>query len=497
MPAAPLIQFNHIHKRFPGVHALRDVTLGIERGAVHALCGENGAGKSTLGRILAGIHTPDQGTIIVESKPRRFHSPRDAMNAGIGMVHQEPAFCENLSVAENLCLGQLPRRGPFLSRRKLLRLAAQRLAAVQADIAPHRRVGELPVSQQQLVQIAAAVARGARILIFDEPTSSLCRPESQRLFALIKQLQSRGVTSLYVSHRLDEIFQLCDTITVLRDGCLVATRPANELDRDRLVQLMIGRPLQPYCPRHLGRPPGDELLRVENLCVAGKLHSISFALRAGEILGLAGLVGAGRTELAQALFGLAPLCSGKLFLRGKPVCIRSPVAAMRQALGLIPEDRKRHGLVLSLEARANISLPTLERVSRFGWVRRTAERRVAQKYFDALRVKAPSVETLTANLSGGTQQKIVLAKWLAADCRVLIVDEPTRGVDVGAKAEIHALIDQLAADGNGVLLISSDLPELLALSTRLLVLRAGRIAGELTRQCATQQSLMRLMAGIG
>ena len=492
----PIIQFRGIGKRFPGVQALRDVSFDVAPGSCHALCGENGAGKSTLGKILAGIYAPDEGELIVDGKAARFGSPSDAMAAGIGIVHQELAFCENLTVAENLCLSQLPARATFVSRREVLRRAREYLAAIQAKIDPAKLVGELPVSQQQLVQIAAAVSHGARILIFDEPTSSLSQIESEHLFELIKQLQTQGVTAIYVSHRLEEIYRLCDTITVLRDGQQVGTKPATELDQGGLVQMMIGRALEAYFPGHLQAEPGEEVLRVENLSSPGKFESISFQLRAGEVLGFAGLVGAGRTEIAEALFGLDRLATGQVYVNGKPMPLRHPSVAMRRHVGMVPEDRKRHGLVLMMNGRENTSLPTLERFAGLGWVRPAAERRVAQKYFELLHVKAPSIESVAAGLSGGNQQKVVLGKWLAADCRVLIVDEPTRGVDVGAKAEIHGLIDELANNGNGVLLISSELPEVINLSTRILVLRNGHIVGEVSRTNASQETLMRLMAGL-
>ena len=491
-----IIQFKGIGKRFPGVQALRDVSFDVARGSCHALCGENGAGKSTLGKILAGIYTPDEGELIVDGKAARFGSPSDAMAAGIGIVHQELAFCENLTVAENLCLGQLPARATFVSRREMLRCARESLAAIQAKIDPTKLVGALPVSQQQLVQIAAAVSHGARILIFDEPTSSLSQIESEHLFELIKQLQARGVTAIYVSHRLEEIYRLCDTITVLRDGQHVGTKPATELDQSGLVQMMIGRALEAYFPNHLRAEPGEELLRVEDLSSPGRFENISFQLRAGEVLGFAGLVGAGRTEIAEALFGLDRLATGRVYVNGKPMPLRHPSVAMRHHVGMVPEDRKRHGLVLLMNGRENTSLPTLERLAGLGWVHPAAERRVAQKYFDLLHVKAPSIESVAAGMSGGNQQKVVLGKWLAADCRVLIVDEPTRGVDVGAKAEIHGLIDDLANKGNGVLLISSELPEVINLSTRILVLRNGKIVSEVSRAQASQEVLMRLMAGL-
>ena len=494
----PIIEFKGVTKRFPGVLALNDVSINIRRGSCHGLVGENGAGKSTLGKTLAGIHPLDGGQILVDGKPVRINSPRDALDAGIGMVHQELAFCENLTVAENLCLGQTPTNGLFVSHRRMIERAKEQLVAIGAKIDVHRRLGELPIGQRQMIQIAAAVGRGARILIFDEPTSSLSQAESQRLFDLIRRLQADGVTSIYVSHRMDEIFDLCDTISVLRDGRLVDTVPISDLDEASLVSMMIGRPYEAYFPSHLEAEQGKELLRVEGLSSPGKFESISFTLHAGEILGLAGLVGSGRTEIAEALFGLDPRATGRVFIEGKQVDILGkPRAAMNMGLGLVPEDRKRNGLVLSMNAKENITLPTLNRLATLGWVHRKAEESVARKYFDIMRVRAPSISAVSASLSGGNQQKLVIARWLTAKCRVLLVDEPTRGVDVGAKAEIHNLIDDLAAKGSGILLISSELPEVLNLSTRLITLRNGRIAGELSREEASQEAVMRLMAGVG
>ncbi|HEV8254711.1 MAG TPA: sugar ABC transporter ATP-binding protein [Vicinamibacteria bacterium] len=494
--STPAVRFEGITKRFPGALALEDVSFDVARGSCHALCGENGAGKSTLGRILAGIHAPDGGRLIVEGREVRFEDPRAALAAGIGMVHQELAFCDNLSVAENLCLSHLPRRGVVVSRDQMRRRARQLLQDVGAEaIDVTRRAGELTVGQQQMVQIAAAVGSGARIVVFDEPTSSLSRYEADRLYELIGRLRARGVTCLYVSHRLEEIFRLCDTVTVLRDGRHVATQPAAQLDEGALVRLMIGRTLEEYFPGHLAAQPGAELLRVEGFSSPGRFAGVSLAVRAGEVLGLAGLVGAGRSELAQAIFGLDPEARGRVFVEGRPVAIRSPAYAMRLGLGLVPEDRKRQGLVLTMSALANTTLPILPRLARLSWILRRQEHRLGGEQFERLRVRTPDLGFVAAGLSGGNQQKIVMAKWLAARCRILLLDEPTRGVDVGAKAELHALIDRLAAQGSAVLLISSELPELIALSTRIVVLREGRVAGELSHAEASQESLMRLMAG--
>jgi ribose transport system ATP-binding protein len=493
-PAA--VRFEAVGKRFPGVTALEDVSFEVAPGSCHALCGENGAGKSTLGRILAGIHAPDGGRLLVEGRPVHFRGPREALQAGVAMVHQELAFCLNLSVAENLCLGQLPARRLFVRRAELRRRALQMLAGIGVDLDVDRAVGSLTIGQRQMVQIASAVSTGARVIVFDEPTSSLSEHDAAQLFQLIGRLRGQGVTCLYVSHRMPEIFRLCDTVTVLRDGRHVATRPTASLDEASLVQMMIGRRLEAYFPDHVGGEPGAERLRVEGLTSPGRFADVGFRLRAGEVLGLAGLVGAGRSELAQALFGLDPDVAGRVFVNGQPAVLHGPVEAMRLGLGLVPEDRQHQGLVLALSGAMNTTLPILKRISRLLFVRRDEERRITAEHFARLRVRTPGLEFPVAGLSGGNQQKIVLAKWLAARCQVLMLDEPTRGVDVGAKAEIHGLVDKLALEGNAILLISSELPELLALSTRILVLRGGRVAGEVSRAEATEESVMRLMAGV-
>ncbi|HZI42432.1 MAG TPA: sugar ABC transporter ATP-binding protein [Gemmatimonadaceae bacterium] len=491
------VRFEHISKRFVGVQALNDVSLQVAKGSCHALCGENGAGKSTLGKILAGIHAADTGRLFLDGREESFASPRDALNAGVGMVHQELAFCENLSVAENLLLGDIPSRRGIVDRGAMERRAREMLDEIGADVDVRATVRELTIAQQQLVQIAVAVCGGAAIIIFDEPTSSLSQAEAERLYALIEQLRSRGVTCIYVSHRMPEIYRLCDTISVLRDGRHVATHAAGDLPEAELVRLMIGRSLGEYLPQAIDRAPGKELLRVEGLTVAGRFRDVSFTLREGEIVGLAGLVGAGRSELAHAIFGLDAPTSGSIVVDGEPVTMRKPKDAIRLQLGLVPEDRKRQGLVLSEGGLQNTSLPILDRLSRAGFVRRTEERELTQSYFTKLRVRTPSLDAPVAGLSGGNQQKVVLARWLAANARVLILDEPTRGVDVGAKAEIHGLIRDLAGRGNAVLLISSELPEVIALSHRILVMRQGELVAEVAHQNATQEVLMRLMAGVG
>ena len=489
------ISFSHITKRFPGAVALSDVSFDVRAGSCHAVCGENGAGKSTLGKILAGLQKPDDGEILLDGRPVRFDSPRDALASGVAMVHQELAFCENLTVGENLCLGRLPRRFGFVRRDVIHSRAQELLATVSAPIDPARCMDTLTVGEQQLVQIACAVAAGAKVIVFDEPTSSLGGDDVERLFTLIGELQARGVTIIYVSHRMMEIHRLCDEITVLRDGRHVVTRPASELDESALIQLMIGRRLEQYFPKSADEQRGDERLRVEGLARGAAFSDVSFTLHAGEVLGLAGLIGAGRSEIAQSIFGLEPATRGSVWVRGKRANIRSARDAVRLRIGFVPEDRKKQGLVLSMRTGENSTLSTLPLFARFGWIDRQREGGVIRRLFDRLRVRA-TPDAITAELSGGNQQKIVMAKWLAADCDILILDEPTRGVDVGAKAELHAWIDELASHGCAVLLISSELPELINLSTRILVLRKGRIAGEVARAGATQDGLLRLMTGI-
>ena len=498
--SAAAIELVGVSKQFPGVRALDDVSLRIAAGACHALCGENGAGKSTLGKLLAGIETPDRGEIRLDGRPVRFQGPRDALRAGVGIVHQELAFCDNLSVAENLCLGGLPRRGPFVSRTDMARRARAQLEAIDADLHldVDKPVGELTVAEQQVLQIAAAVGGGARIVVFDEPTSSLSQHEAERLYQLLGRLRERGTTCVYVSHRMPEIFRLCDTVTVLRDGRHVLTSPAGELDESALVQAMLGRhgrQVEQVLPGGQPPPTGDIVLRVEGLSSPPRFAGVSFEVRAGEVVGLAGLVGSGRSDVAQAIFGLDGAARGRIEVGGLALPLGSPVEAMRAGIGLVPEDRKRQGLVLGLSGLENVTLPVLPELARWGWIRPAAAKARARDAFARLKVRVPDLDGPAVGLSGGNQQKLVLAKWLAANCRLLILDEPTRGVDVGAKAEIHALVRELAGSGTAILLISSELPELLALSTRFLVLREGRVAGELPAG-ADQASLLRLMAGV-
>jgi ABC-type sugar transport system ATPase subunit len=487
-----VIEFQRLSKSFPGVAALRDVTFAVQTGTCHAILGENGAGKSTLGKILAGLYQPDGGRIVIDGTPQQFASPRAAQQAGVGIVHQELVFCPNLSVAENLCLHDLPKRGWLLDRAALRARSRELLAQIGFEIDPDRPLASLSIAQEQLVQIAAALGLGARIFVFDEPTSSLGRNETAHLFSLIRRLRQEGATILYVSHRLEEIFELCQTVTVLRDGQHVATRPIGEVDHDALVQLMVGRAVKSTPPAARTAAAGQERLRVRGLSSPGKFSGVSLSVSAGEIVGLAGLVGAGRTELTEALFGLDRQAAGDVQIDGETADISSPARAQAQGIALIPEDRKRHGLV-----RENLSLPVIDRFRRrLGRADRRAEREFALSLISRLSIRAAHTEVATGSLSGGNQQKIVFARGPAADCRILIVDEPTRGVDVGAKHEIHALIRHMAENGAAVLLVSSDLPELLSLSHRVVVLRAGKVVSELTSQQADSETVLRKMAGI-
>ena len=490
----PILQLSGITKQYPGVIALDSVDVDIQAGTVHALVGENGAGKSTLGKVICGLVSPDAGTVRLRGENVAFSDPGEAVRAGIGMVHQELLFCENLTVAENLSLGDTPRRGIFVDRSEMTARAVRALQRIGADVDPHSRLGSLPVAVQQMVQIAGAVDKGAAVLIFDEPTSSLSHAESERLFGLIDQLKSEGVTCIYVSHRMNEIFRLCDTITVLRDGKHVVTKATREFTHDSLVAAMIGRDLIKSDAQAFEL--GDIALSVSNLQSPGKFHNVAFEVRKGEIVDLAGLVGAGRTEVLEAIFGLDKQATGDIQVLGQSLRIGSPQRSIDQRIGLVPEDRKRHGLVLGMRIRENETLPILPRISRLGFVQRGKERETAKKYFDRLRVRAPGLESITGGLSGGNQQKVVLAKWLAAECDVLMVDEPTRGVDIGAKSEIYDILREVTASGKAVLMVSSELSELIGIADRILVFRNGSIVGEVARTDATEETLIRLMTGV-
>ncbi|MEI6257413.1 MAG: sugar ABC transporter ATP-binding protein [Planctomycetota bacterium] len=491
-----MIELRNISKHFGGVRALTDVSLRIDRGHVHGLMGENGAGKSTLGKVLSGIHTPDTGEILLDGKPHRFRSPADALAAGVGMVHQELAFCPDLSVAENLCMGHYPRRRGLVDRAAMRMRASQLLQEIGLSIDVDRPMRDLSTAQEQGVQIAAAVGTNARVIVFDEPTASLSARESEALFELIGKLKARGITLIYVSHRMPEVLALCDTISVLRDGAYVGELSRGQATHEKLVEMMTGRVIN--MDRTGGtRSPGPVRLAVRGLCSPGKFSDVSFDVRAGEIVGVAGLVGAGRSEVACAIFGLDARASGKVLVDDKPLELGSVTRSIGAGISLVPEDRKRQGLVLSMSVRHNTTLASLDLISTGPILNLARDECTASDMVTRLGTKTASIDTPVRQLSGGNQQKVVIGKWLARSGVVLIVDEPTRGVDIGAKQVIHQLLDRLARQGTAILMISSELPELLASADRILVMREGRLLTDVPSANADEQILLRLMVGTG
>ncbi len=483
------VEIRRLSKSFGGVRALREVSFDIRPGEAHALCGENGAGKSTLIKILAGVYRPDAGDVVAWDRPLAPGDVAAAEAAGVAVIHQEPAAFPHLDAAANVFVGrEIRRRSGLLDWPTMRRETRTLLRELEADLEITRPVGELSLAQRQLVAIARALSQECRLLILDEPTASLSERETDALFRVIRRLQDRGVAVLYVSHRLEELFALADRVTVLRDGRHVATRPVGDVTREELIRLMVGRPV--------GKPParrkalGAALLEVEGLTREGEFYDVALSVRAGEILGLAGLVGAGRSELACCLFGLTRPDRGSVRVAGAPLPPGSPAAAIAAGLALSPEDRRRQGLALPLLVEENLVMARLRAAG--GLRRPKVERALAERMMAALDVRAAGPAAPAETLSGGNQQKVVLGKWLAAEPRVLLLDEPTRGVDVGAKADIHQRILDLAEQGMATLLISSDLPELLALCDRIAVMREGRVAGALSRADATPERVLRL-----
>lgn len=492
----PLLAMRGITKAFPGVVALRDVDFDLRPGEVHVIVGENGAGKSTLIKILSGVHQADGGTIHIEGQEVHLSSPREARRRGISTVYQEFNLVPQLRVDENLYLGQEPLAGPlgWVDRARRAREAQELLRSLEIPVAPSHPVRALGVAEQQLVEIAKALSRDARILVLDEPTATLTAHEIPRLFRAIRRLTARGVGVIYISHRLEELGEIGDRVTVLRDGRRVATAPVGALSVDEIIRLMVGREVREKYPK-VPVPVGEEILRVEGVSRRGVLQDVSFVLRRGEIVGIAGLVGAGRTELAMALFGAAPPDSGTILVRGRPVSLRSPRDAIRAGVALLPEDRKRQGLVLVQSVATNITLPTASRLVRWGLLDHRRLREVAQRFASALRIVTPGLDRRVVYLSGGNQQKVVLAKWLATESEVVIFDEPTRGIDVGARIEVYQLMTELVQRGAGVLMISSELPEILGMSDRILVMRRGRLVGQFRREAATAEQVMAAALG--
>lgn len=500
MTLSPYVEVRSITKRFPGVVALKDVSLSISRGELHAICGENGAGKSTLMKILAGVIPDYEGELRLAGRQVRFAGTRDAEAAGISIIHQELNLVGSLSVAANIFLGREVRRAAwFLDERRMERAAADLFAQLETDIRPSRLVRELRVGDQQLVEIAKALSLRSEILIMDEPTSALTDQEADRLFRVIGRLQAQGVTILYISHKMDEIFRLADRITVLRDGTLVRTLDRQQTNRREITHLMVGREIESV-QLGVGRRPGAPLLEVRNLSLAWpgharrwRLENISFVLRRGEVLGIAGLMGAGRTELLECLFGAAsPPPQGTMLLDGQPAAFTHPSQAKAAGMAMVGEDRKRLGLFARMTVRENITLCTLRESLRAGLIRDQRERRHAQESIEQLSIRTAGTEAPITSLSGGNQQKCIIARWLRTQPRVLLLDDPTRGIDVGAKAELYAIIDQLCRTGMGIIVTSSELPELLTLCDRILVLCEGRLTGELARGEFSEQRIMEL-----
>ncbi|WP_239479446.1 sugar ABC transporter ATP-binding protein [Lichenicola cladoniae] len=478
-----------ISKLFGGIRALDDVSFRVRPGEVHALLGENGAGKSTLMKILAGAHQATTGEIRIGGERVTIASPHVSRALGIGIIYQELALAPDLTVAENIFLGALPR---LVNARALRARARALLDDLGFAIDPGAIVGDLPLAFQQAVEIAKAMSRQVRILILDEPTAVLAPPEVERLLDVVKGLSRRGVSVVYISHRLDEIFRISDQITVLKDGRTVGTYPIADMDEHRLISLMVGREASQLFPK-VARSKGEELLRVERLYASGLVRDVSFTLHAGEVLGVAGLIGSGRTELARAIFGADRLESGSVSVAGRKVTIRSPRQGVAAGIGLVPEDRKGQGLVLALPIRQNVTFTMLPRfTNRLGMLRRGAERTAVDDIARRTTIRARNLDMPVSSLSGGNQQKVVLAKWLDAGCRIVILDEPTRGVDVGARAEIYQLIETMASSGLGVILISSDLLEVIGASDRLLVMSGGRISGALSREDYSEAKIMQL-----
>lgn len=495
----PLLQMQRISKTFPGVQALKQVDLVVYPGEILALVGENGAGKSTLMRILSGVFLPDadSGPILWQGREVSIHSPHDAQALGISMIHQELALIPYLDVGKNIYLGREPAGAVpgSVNWGQLYRQAKQQLDRLGLDVDPRTEVRFLPLAQQQMVEVAKALSLDAQLIVMDEPTSSLTDREVETLFEQMRALKAQGVSIIFISHRMDEIFEIADRVTVLRDGELVGSEPIGSLTEEKIIRMMVGREVNTIYERLEREVSADPVLEARHVTSRGAVEDVSFTLHRGEILGLAGLVGAGRTELAETIFGVRPLHSGEVLLDGQPVKITHPSQAIAQGIGLVPEDRKAAGLFLRMSVGENIVMTLLTKLTRLGLIDQARARQLGEEFVKRLDIRTPSLRQLVRNLSGGNQQKVVIAKWLTLQPRVLILDEPTRGIDVGAKAEIHRLMHELAAQGVGILMISSELPEVLGVSDRVLVMHEGCAAGFFDARTATQDEIMSAATG--
>ncbi len=493
----PVIALNGIGKSFPGVRALDRVSFDVRAGEVHALLGENGAGKSTLIKIISGVHRPDEGELAVDGRTVWFDNPQEAQRAGIATIYQELLLFPDLSVAENIFLGHPPRgRLKGIDWRAMRQQARDLLGSLAIhDLDVEATVGSLSVGNRQRVEIAKALSQNARVLIMDEPTAALTEHDVERLFSIVRMLRERGVAIIYISHRLEEVFLLADRVTVLRDGGHVATKPVSETGHVALISMMVGRRIDAMFPK-LPATLGDPVLEVRNLRRPPVTNGVSLTVRAGEIVGLAGLVGSGRSELAQAIFGITPAEGGEILIDGKTTAIKSPGRAKALGIAYVPEDRGTQGLVRPMSLAQNVSMAVLNRLFRGAFINGRTEAALAERSVDQFSIRTSGVDQIVSKLSGGNQQKVVLGKWLAAQPKLLIMDEPTRGIDVGAKSEIHRLMSELAQQGLAILMISSELPEVLGMSDRILVMREGRIVAGFARDAASQEAIAAaMMAG--
>ena len=487
----PILQLEHIFKSFAGVHALKDVSFSVFPGEIHALVGENGAGKSTLVKIITGVHQPNQGRILFQSIPVAFHNTLAAHQHGIVAIYQDLNLFPDLNIAENIFMGHMPinPKNKAIDWNRMYQRSAEILQSLSVNLNPKSRVLGLSIAEQQMVEIAKALSVNAKVLLMDEPTSTLTLRETDELFRIARQLRASGTAIIFISHRLEELFEIADRVTVLRDGQYVGTRAINEITENELIQMMVGRSLDALFPKE-NVEIQDVALKVQGLRKEGVFENISFELHRGEILALAGLVGARRTEVARAIFGVEPADDGVIQVGNTPVAIRTPKDALQLGIAYIPEDRQQHGLVLQMDLTQNITLPLLDRFSKYTWLDQKAEQGTAQEYAQQMEVKAAGLWQKAQELSGGNQQKVVLGKWLATKPRILILDEPTHGIDVGTKSNIHQLMSRLAGQGMAILMISSELPEVLGMSDRIIVMSEGRITGEFRRGEATQEQIM-------
>jgi len=491
----PLLEVKGLTKSFPGVLALRGVSLHLKKGEVLSLIGENGAGKSTLMKILAGVQPADSGEYFIEGRPVNFQNVRDAMNRGIALIHQELNLASNLDLAANIFLGREPNKKGIIQDNEIREEATKYLQRVGLDLPTDTITGTLPIGKQQLVEIAKALSCDARVLIMDEPTSSLSQKETETLFEVVKDLKNQGISVIYISHRLGEVIELSDRVTVFRDGENAGDLAKEEINHENMVRLMVGRDLSEFYDRQIHQPGKTVLQAREIISPAYSTIPVSFEVRAGEIVGIAGLVGAGRTELLQTIFGVTPALDGELELDGKSFRPQCPADAINAGIALAPEDRKQHGLVLPMTVRENSSLPSLERDQTKGFLNQEAELKISEKAVEQMQIKTPSIEQIARFLSGGNQQKIVLGKWLAMNPKLLMLDEPTRGIDVGAKREIYKLMEKLGGEGMAILFVSSEMEEVLGMADRAYIMHEGKISGELDRNELSEESIMNLATG--